>query len=121
MIATDTVEDWAHRFIRTQSLAEKIAPGAPPTGFSDRRDREPPAEPGRPPELRVTTASPRTPGPDALRDPKQRARLLHTFWHHELQAAELMCWALLRYPDAEPAFRSGLAGIAVDEIRHMGL
>jgi uncharacterized ferritin-like protein (DUF455 family) len=47
--------------------------------------------------------------------------LLHKFWHHELQAAELMCWALLRFADAEPEFRAGLVKLCQDEIRHMRL
>jgi uncharacterized ferritin-like protein (DUF455 family) len=45
--------------------------------------------------------------------------VLHAFFHHELQAAELMCWALLAFSDAELPFRMGLLKIALDEIRHM--
>jgi uncharacterized ferritin-like protein (DUF455 family) len=56
-----------------------------------------------------------------MRQPEQRAKLLHKFWHHELQAADLMCWALLCYADAEPEFRRGLLGICQDEVRHMRL
>jgi uncharacterized ferritin-like protein (DUF455 family) len=41
--------------------------------------------------------------------------------HHELQAAELMCWAFLRFPDAPAEFRRGLLGICLDEVRHMNL
>lgn len=44
---------------------------------------------------------------------------MHTFFHHELQAAELMCWALLAFPETPRAFRRGLMAIADDEIRHM--
>ena len=40
---------------------------------------------------------------------------------HELQAAELMAWALLAFTDAPHEFRSGLLRIAGDEIRHMRL
>jgi uncharacterized ferritin-like protein (DUF455 family) len=56
-----------------------------------------------------------------LHEPAARARLLHTFWFHELQAAELMCWALLKFPETELAFRKGLLGIWRDEVRHMSL
>ncbi len=55
----------------------------------------------------------------ALRDVQKRAQLAHTFWHHELQAAELMCWALLKFPDTPASFRRGLVAICRDEIRHM--
>jgi uncharacterized ferritin-like protein (DUF455 family) len=56
-----------------------------------------------------------------MTSPKNRARLIHKFWHHELQAAELMCWALLKFCDAELEFRRGLLRIARDELRHMSL
>jgi uncharacterized ferritin-like protein (DUF455 family) len=51
----------------------------------------------------------------------KRARLVHTFLHHELQAAELMCWALLRFSDTPLGFRRGLLGVCRDEVRHMRL
>lgn len=69
----------------------------------------------------MTTRAPKTPRPGALRNPQRRAQLLHSFLHHELQAAELMCWALLRFPDTDPGFRRGLIGICSDEIRHMNM
>jgi uncharacterized ferritin-like protein (DUF455 family) len=77
--------------------------------------------PGRPPELRRATEKTKTPRAGALRDPKKRAALLHTFLHHELQAAELMCWAVLAFPDTPLSFKRGLIGICHDEIRHMRL
>src|SRR4051812_17966955 len=75
--------------------------------------------PGRPPELVAARRGERTPKQEALEQPHYRARTLHTFLHHELQAAELMCWAILAFPAAPPSFRSGLAKIARDEVRHM--
>lgn len=57
----------------------------------------------------------------ALQNPRSRAELIHKFWHHELQAAELMCWAILRFVDTPLSFRQGLVRICRDEVRHMGL
>jgi uncharacterized ferritin-like protein (DUF455 family) len=71
--------------------------------------------------LRVTHKRQRRLTPEGLQDPTARARLLHVFFHHELQAAELMCWAILRFRDSELEFRRGMLAICIDEIRHMHL
>lgn len=120
-LCTATVEEWALAYVCSTSLAHKLAPPPAPKIWA----RDPTAlrvgAPGRPPELVPAKKRPKTPGKDALRDPRRRAELLHTFFHHELQAAELMCRALLLYVDREPAFRRGLLRIAEDEIRHLAL
>ncbi len=61
-----------------------------------------------------------TPARSAERSALSGAHATHIF-HHELQAAELMAWALLAFSDAELEFRRGLLGICLDEIRHMNL
>jgi uncharacterized ferritin-like protein (DUF455 family) len=116
-----TIDRWAFDYIVTERLAHKLAPPEPPAAFAD-----PPVpvrvdKPGRPPELQVVRRAPKSPGPDAIRSPERRAALVHTFLHHELQAAELMCWAILAFADAPEAFRAGLLRIARDEIRHMAM
>ncbi|MBX3202352.1 MAG: DUF455 family protein [Labilithrix sp.] len=113
-----TVERWAWDYVATTSLAEKLAPAAPPARWERRAPARRIDAPGRPPELVVTERADKTRG---LRAPSGRARALHTFLHHELQAAELMAWALLAFPDAPAEFRQGLVRIALDEIRHMRL
>lgn len=116
-----TIERWAWDYIRATTLAHKLTPPPRPSAW----EPAPPARrvraPGRPPELVSLDRPPKTPRPGALRDPEKRAQLVHTFFHHELQAAELMCWALLAFPDTPRALRRGLLRIVDDEIRHASL
>jgi uncharacterized ferritin-like protein (DUF455 family) len=116
-----TIERWAWEYVTSTSLDHKRAPPPPPRVLAHGAPPLRLARPGRPPELRVTTRAPKSPGPEALRAPERRAALVHTFLHHELQAAELMCWAILAFPETPEAFRLGLLGVARDEIRHLGL
>jgi uncharacterized ferritin-like protein (DUF455 family) len=113
-----TVERWAWDYVTSTSLAQKLAPPPVP----DRWEDSPPVRripaPGRPPELRVV---PRAAKKRGLGSPGGRAQAMHNFLHHELQAAELMMWALLAFPGAPAAFRAGLVRIACDEVRHMNL
>ncbi len=116
----NTVEHWAAAYILSTELAYKAAPPELPS----RWEETPPSRsflPGRPPELTVSFERPKPLKLGAMKNPEARARLLHKFWHHELQAAELMCWALLRYSNADQEFRRGLLRICRDEIRHMNL
>src|SRR5581483_1233978 len=110
-----TVEAWAAEYIASDSLAHKLAPPPIPDRWATtvvrRIDR-----PGRPRELEVV---PRAPKMRSLATPEGRAQALATFLHHELQAAELMAWAILAFPETPLPFRRGLAGILQDEVRHM--
>jgi uncharacterized ferritin-like protein (DUF455 family) len=116
-----TLERWAFDYVASTSLQEKLAPGPAPADrdrdFGGRRI----AVPGRPAALTTTRRRQKTPGPDAIRDPKRRAELLHVFAHHELQAAELFAWAIVAFPDAPETFLRGLAAIVRDEARHLGM
>jgi uncharacterized ferritin-like protein (DUF455 family) len=116
--APDTVERWAWDYVRSTSLALKLAPPPPPSRWEERPPVRRIVEPGRPSELDRVTRAAKTRG---LSTARGRARALHTFLHHELQAAELMAWALLAFPDTPREFRAGLARIALDEARHMRL
>lgn len=116
---TETLEGWAEAYLVSSSLAHKLAPPPLPSRSAPGIARR--LGPGRPRELTLEARARKAPRPGALRDPARRAELLHTFFHHELQAAELMCWAVLAFPDTPETFRRGLAGIALDEVRHMGL
>jgi uncharacterized ferritin-like protein (DUF455 family) len=56
-----------------------------------------------------------------MRDPAQRARILHALANHELQAAELFAWAILAFPETPSAFRRGLCRILAEEQFHCRL
>jgi uncharacterized ferritin-like protein (DUF455 family) len=116
-----TVEAWALAFVEGRVLEQKLSPPPAPSAFLESSEAIRVERPGRPPELVSRSAKKKTPRPGALRDPRRRAELLHTFLHHELQAAELMGWAILAFPSAPLAFRRGLLGILKDELRHVGL
>lgn len=116
-----TLQRWAFDYLSSCSLTHKVAPGPAQVLHAEACPAFPLLRPGRPPELRVSEQKVKAPRGGALRDPKKRAALLHTFWHHELQAAELMCWAVLAFPQTPTAFKRGLIAICHDEIRHMQL
>ncbi|MCW5804640.1 MAG: DUF455 family protein [Deltaproteobacteria bacterium] len=115
------IRAYAHAVVTATTLEGKLA------GFSgdDVADAEPPlrlAAPGRPPELAIVAGrEARVPPLQGMRDPAQRARILHALANHELQAIELFAWALLAYPDAPAPFRTGLLAILADEQRHLQL
>src|SRR5262245_25509698 len=95
------VEAWAEAYVTSRDLEFKLAPPRPPLEFRQGAAPLRLTSPGRPLELVPGRRRERTPKGEALRNPRQRARVVHTFLHHELQAAELMCWALLSFSDAE--------------------
>jgi uncharacterized ferritin-like protein (DUF455 family) len=114
--ADGTVERWAWDYVLGTSLDAKLSPPEVPLRWED----APPARrldaPGRPKELRVAQRAEKA---RSLGTTRGRAQALHRFFHHELQAAELMAWAVLAFPDAPRELRAGLAHIATDEARHM--
>lgn len=114
-----TVEHWAYDYVRGEVLESKFAPPPVPLVWEDNPPVRRIERPGRAASVRVVLRATKAPGPDAMRDPARRAELVHRFLHHELQAAELMCWALLAFPDAPHALRKGILNIFGDEIRHM--
>jgi uncharacterized ferritin-like protein (DUF455 family) len=121
-----SIERWCWDLIVCRDLAQKLAPPAPPDARDERRwEIAPPprriAAPGRPIELRVVARSPRRPGVGALTRPEARAHLLHTFLHHELQAAELFAWAVLAFAEAPRTFRAGLVRLCAEELAHLAL
>lgn len=116
-----SAEAWAEAYVRSTELSHKLSPPPVPACFREGAAALRIDSPGRPSLLRTAPRGERTPKAEALKEPHFRARVLHAFLHHELQAAELMCWAVLAFPEAEPEFKRGLLGICQDEIRHMNL
>jgi uncharacterized ferritin-like protein (DUF455 family) len=116
--AEGTAERWAWDYVHATSLAAKLHPPACPDAFEEAAPERRIGRPGRPLELRTVDRATKTRG---LRAASGRARAMHTFFHHELQAAELMAWAVLAFPGTPVAFRRGLLRIATDEVRHMNL
>lgn len=118
-----TLERSAWDYVTTLELDAKLRPPARARTLEVAAPTRRLANPGRPPELRQALRGLRTRNATAtaLRSPMRRAQLFHTFLHHELQAAELMCWAILAFPETPPSFRRGLMAIAREEVRHMNL
>lgn len=115
------MEAWAWAYLHETELAAKLSPPPPPAVWEDTAT---PRRIGRPLRPRPLIAAPKrfkTPRGNALQHKSRRAQLLHTFLHHELQAAELMLWAVLAFPETPRSFKKGLLNIFADEIRHMGL
>jgi uncharacterized ferritin-like protein (DUF455 family) len=116
------VRDYARAVIAAETMAGKLAP--PPAGvlLDDDGPPEAIAAPGRPPGLEaIHHRKVSVPPLAGMRDPAQRARILHALANHELQAIELFAWALLAFPDAPRPFRAGLLGILAEEQLHLGL
>ncbi len=119
---TDTVCDFALAVVSGKDLQGKLK--APPVELVDERRAplELPRAPGRPAELQPQPGeAAKVPPPEGMADPEQARRVLHAFANHELQAVELFAWALLAFPEAPAAFRSGLLSTLSDEQRHLAL
>jgi len=118
-----TVERWCLDFVTERELERKLAPLRP---LDDARFEADASvrrldAPGRPPELRPVARAPRTPSRSALATPRARALLVHTFLHHELQAAELFAWAILAFPHTPREFRAGCLRLCQEELGHLAL
>ncbi len=121
-----TVEGWCWEFVTARKLDQKLAPRSVPSVEDGAHWEETPpvrrlGSPGRPPELERIERAARTPRPAALRSPGVRAHLVHTFLHHELQAAELFAWAVLAFPGTPREFRAGLVRLCQEELGHLAL
>lgn len=119
------MREFCARVLTRGELAQKLAPPRNAQGaLLEDRESGPPLlirRPRRAPGLALTGGSEKLPSPGALREPRSRARCLARFAHHELMAAELFAWALVRWPDLEPGLRRHFLQIFEDEQRHCRL
>lgn len=115
---------FAEHIVTSDSLAGKLVP-PPELGDAAFERAGAPLRltaPGRPATLAIVPGrQARVPPIAGMRDPAQRARILHALANHELQAIELFAWAVLAFPDTPIAFRRGLLAILADEQRHLEL
>lgn len=116
-----TIERWAWDYLTATDPAHKLTPPPVEGALMPAQGWSPPSAPGRPEAWVVTERATKSPSANALRAPEARARLVHTFLHHELQAAELFAWALLALPDAPEPLRRGWVTVLRDELRHMAM
>lgn len=122
------IREFAESILFARSLDAKLADPGDLTDADPGPPRTAPDEPGRPAELRFKpreSSADASQGPDAvfpgtrhLDRGDARGRVLHYFANHELLAVELMALALVRFPDAPPAFRRGLLKTLRDEQEH---
>ncbi|KAF0241914.1 MAG: hypothetical protein FD180_4204 [Planctomycetota bacterium] len=115
---------FALRVLLADSLAEKLAPPeGPVTDESPGPAIVTPDAPGRPASLRMARRGDRArlPPENELHRDEPRAVLLHFFANHELLATELMALAILRFPEAPPAFRLALLQTLREEQVHTRL
>lgn len=120
MSEATSLRAWAERVLCGRSLDDKL--WSPPHWIDDRPGNAwaSASDPGRPVGLEMQSTEPvERSDVESLADPQVRGRVLHAFANHELLALELMALALLRFVDAPPAFRRGLASTLAEEQRHL--
>ena len=113
------ISEFAARVLHSPNLEQKLSP--PGDNLTDSKPfcGEVAIKPGRPENLTISPHNQvRIPPLTGLRDPAQKARILHACVNHELQATELYAWAILAFGDAPQMFRKGLQAILLDEQRH---
>jgi uncharacterized ferritin-like protein (DUF455 family) len=114
-----SLESWCLAFISGTELEAKLTPPEPLGQFAESVQALRLERPGRPCELRPVARAPRT--PRELGPVHARAQLVHTFLHHELQAAELFAWAILAFPETPREFRAGCLRLCREELAHLAL
>lgn len=119
-----TLEAWAADWLALADPLERLRARAPAPGALPLASEAGPVQPRRcvppprPAPWRTAERARRSVGHRALSSPAERLELLHTFLHHELQAAELFAHGFLAFPDAPAELRRGLIGLLGEELEH---
>jgi uncharacterized ferritin-like protein (DUF455 family) len=120
-----SVRAFCLRLLERGDLASKLAPPLRADGSPLDDEAPGPAacveRPAREPGLALSAGAGPLPRPGELESPAARARCLARFAHHELMAAELFAWALLRWPELPGELRRGWLGALSDEQKHCRL
>jgi len=123
-VVTD-VRAFCIRLLANGDLESKLVPPTGPDGslLADAAPGPPLLieRPVRAVGLELAEAAPPLPRPGELASPAARAICLARFAHHELMAAELFAWALLRWPELPAELRRGWIVALRDEQKHCGL
>jgi uncharacterized ferritin-like protein (DUF455 family) len=116
-----TVRDFCRSILEQPGLDAKLLP--PPDGLDDTTPGPPLhiGAPARGPGLEFSGGAGRLPRPGELAEDDARARCLARFAHHELMAAELFAWALLRWPELPDGLRRGWLRVLCEEQDHCRL
>jgi uncharacterized ferritin-like protein (DUF455 family) len=114
-------EPHARRILEATTLEDKLAAWPAIDSRSVPTGTVPPLR--RPPGLALPTGRRALPSIArvSLDHADGRARVLHELLNHELQAIELLAWAIVRWPEAPAGFRRALVATLRDEQRHCRL
>ncbi len=116
-----TLQDACRHLLLSGALADKLAVPAGELVEAEGVVAEDIDAPVRAPLLTMHEGSEKLPPLNALHGAEARAICLSRFAHHELMAAELFAWALLRFPDAPAGLRRGWVAALREELDHLRL
>ncbi len=114
------IRDFARRCLLSAEIEEKLREPAAPFSDAEPGEAERIELPARPSDLQFADRrmAPRLPSLQSLKEPAKRGLAHHVLANHELQALEVMAWALLAFPESPAEFRLGVANVMLDEQRH---
>jgi len=123
--AVTDVRAFCIRLLANGDLETKLIPPTRPDGSLLADTTPGPSleieQPVRAAGLELAAGAPALPRPGELGSPAARASCLARFAHHELMAAELFAWALLRWPELPAELRRGWLLALRDEQKHCSL